>query len=167
MKLQTIVTLGFFMWRHIKPIFASHHTCDHLVGFLLPQTGMGKYNKIPQNFLFSSYHNARLQPSYKILAHTLLKFEILLQSKSKITACFVVFIDTGSYKRKPSGKEKSCVYCCALHHANPLFTIVIGQKLFMYMWIAFERVYKMTAKGRWYFKEWDTSAQLLKKNYLS
>ena len=55
--------------------FASHHTRDRHVGFLTPQAGMGKYNKMSQNFLFSSYHNTKLQPSDEnISTHTRLKF---------------------------------------------------------------------------------------------
>ena len=56
--------------------FASHHTRDRHVGFLSPQTGIGKYNKMSQNFLFISYHNTKLQPSDKDISthtHTRLK----------------------------------------------------------------------------------------------
>ena len=52
--------------------FASHHTHDRHVGFLSPQSGIVKHNKMSQNFLFSSYQNTKLQPSDKnIVAHTL------------------------------------------------------------------------------------------------
>ena len=51
--------------------FVSRHTHDCHVGFLSPQAGVEIYNKMSENFLFSSYHNTKLQPSEKILAHTL------------------------------------------------------------------------------------------------
>ena len=46
----------------------------------------------------------------RLLIHTQLKFQILLQSKSKIPAFFVVFLHTGPYKRKPRSGAKSFVY---------------------------------------------------------
>ena len=54
--------------------------------------GIGKNNKISHYFLISSYHNTKLRPSDKIIKiHTRLKFQILLQSKSKVPVFFVVF----------------------------------------------------------------------------
>ena len=47
--------------------FASHLTRDRHVGFLSPQSGIRKYNKMSQNFLFSSYHYTKLQQSDKIV----------------------------------------------------------------------------------------------------
>ena len=35
--------------------FACNHTRDRHVGFQTPHAGMGEYNKMSQNFLFSSY----------------------------------------------------------------------------------------------------------------
>ena len=58
--------------------FASHLTRDRHVGFLLPQSGIGKYNQMPQNLLFSLYHYTKLQPNDKnINTHTRLKSQIL------------------------------------------------------------------------------------------
>ena len=57
---------------------ASHHTHDRLVVFQSAQDGIGKNNKMFHNFLFSSYHITKLQPSDKsISTHTRLKFKIL------------------------------------------------------------------------------------------
>ena len=83
------------MWRHIKPILQVNHTDDLHVGFLFPQFGIWKHNKISHE-IFSSYHNTILQlmSCKNISAHTYMKFEILLGSKSKIAACFVVFLHT-------------------------------------------------------------------------
>ena len=39
--------------------FASHHTHDRHVGFLLARQGKGKRNKMSRYFLFSSYHNTK------------------------------------------------------------------------------------------------------------
>ena len=50
-----------FMWRHIKP----SHVCDRHVRFLITWNGIGKYNKMFRYFLFSSYHNTKLQLSDK------------------------------------------------------------------------------------------------------
>ena len=40
--------------------FASHHSRDRHVGFLLAWNGKGKHNKMSRYFLFSSYHNTKL-----------------------------------------------------------------------------------------------------------
>ena len=54
--------------------FASHRIRDRHDGFFSPQAGIGKYNKMSQNFLFSSYNNTELQPIDKnISIHTRLK----------------------------------------------------------------------------------------------
>ena len=50
-----------FMRHHNQADFASHHTRDRHVGFLLVRAGIGKHNKMSQNFVFSSYHNTKLQ----------------------------------------------------------------------------------------------------------
>ena len=55
--------------------FACHLTRNRHVGFLSPQSGIGKYNQMSQNFLFSSYDKTKLQPSdNNISAHTQVKF---------------------------------------------------------------------------------------------
>ena len=102
--------------------FASHHTHDRQVGFLFPQSGIGKLNKMSKNFSFSLYHNTKLQLSNNnISTYTQCKFKILLRSKSKITGCFVVFFCTPHCtKRKPRSGYQSCPYKCAPRHANPL-----------------------------------------------
>ena len=75
---------------------------------------MERYRKIQQNFLFSSYHNTKLQQNDKnISTHTLLEFQVFLWSKLKVQAFFVVFLYTTSYK-------KSCAYGCVPRRANPL-----------------------------------------------
>ena len=51
--------------------FASHCTFDRHVRFLRPWRGIGKHKKMSRNFLFSSYHNTKLQPCDKnISTHT-------------------------------------------------------------------------------------------------
>ena len=40
--------------------FASYHTCDRSVGFLLAWNSIGKHNKMSRYFLFSSYCNSKL-----------------------------------------------------------------------------------------------------------
>ena len=60
-----------FMLRHTKPviIFATAMLVSSL------QSGIGKYNKMSHYFLFSSYHNNKLQLSDKnIKTYTQLKF---------------------------------------------------------------------------------------------
>ena len=57
--------------------------------------------------LFSSYHNTKLRPSDKnIKAHTLLKFQILLLSKSEEKAGFVVFLYTAPYRKETKEQGK-------------------------------------------------------------
>ena len=59
-----------------------------------------KYNQISQDFLFSSYHNTKLQLNDKnIRAHTQVKFKILLWSESKMIAYFIVFLQKETKER--------------------------------------------------------------------
>ena len=59
-------------------------------------------------FLFSSYHNTKLRPrDNNTKRHTRLKFQILLLSKSKVTAGFVVFLHTAHYKKGNQGAGQS------------------------------------------------------------
>ena len=73
-----------------------------LVSFPHMQSGIGKHNKMSQNFSFSLYHNTKLQLSDKnISTHTQMKFKILLWSESKIIARFiVVFLHTMLLKKE-------------------------------------------------------------------
>ena len=79
------------------------HTCDHHVGFLSPQSGTRKHNKMSQNFSFSSYHNTKLQLSdMKIGIHTLgWNLNSCYEVKLKITVCFVVFPHAAVQKGNP------------------------------------------------------------------
>ena len=62
----------FFILKSYQANFASSHTCDRHVGFLLPCDGTGKNNKIIHSFLSSSYTTL---PNYnwvtRILVHIL------------------------------------------------------------------------------------------------
>ena len=103
--------------------FASHHTRDRHVGFLFPQSGIVKHNKMSQNFSFSSYQNTKLQVSDKnISTHTWVKFKSCYEVNQ--IACFVVFLHTLLYKRKPNGIAKSCAYRCVSRRANPLYSAI-------------------------------------------
>ena len=81
---------GFRVKSH-QANFACHHTRDRHVGFLSIRIGIGKQNKMSQNFLyFSSYHNNKLQLSDKnISTHTQLQYLFLPRSKSNVPAVFV------------------------------------------------------------------------------
>ena len=58
--------------------FTSHRPRDRHVGFLSPQSGIGKHNKKSQNFSFIICYNTKLQLSDKnISSHTRVEFEIL------------------------------------------------------------------------------------------
>ena len=60
-----------FIWHPLKPIFTSHYTRDRHVGCLFTWSGIGKYHKMCHYFLFSSYHNNKLQLKNKnISTHT-------------------------------------------------------------------------------------------------
>ena len=88
--------------------FASHHTAtgDHHVGFTVHGLVLENTTKCPRT-VFSSYHNTKLQPSDKnINTHIQLKFQILWWSKSKIAACFVVFLYTMMYQKEPKGRKE-------------------------------------------------------------
>ena len=60
--------------------FASHHVRDRHVGFLFARSGIGKYKKISRYFLFSSYHNTKLQLSDKNINQHTYSVEILTPS---------------------------------------------------------------------------------------
>ena len=52
--------------------FASHHTRNRHVGFLLAWYGIEKHSKMSQNFLFTSNYNTKLEQGDKnIRTHTL------------------------------------------------------------------------------------------------
>ena len=57
--------------------FASHHTCDHHVGFLFALPSIKKHNKMSHNCLFSSHHNTKSQLSDKVIStHTSVEISI-------------------------------------------------------------------------------------------
>ena len=51
---------GFYVISY-QSKFASHHTRDCHVDFLFTRSSIGEYNKMSRYFLFSSYHNTKLQ----------------------------------------------------------------------------------------------------------
>ena len=105
--------MGFHVTSY-KANFSSHPTRDHHVGFLLH--GIGKCNKMSCYFLYSSNHITKLLPSDKnIKTHTQLKFQILLWSKSKVTAGFVAFLYTAPYKMETRRWGK--IVCVKVHTA--------------------------------------------------
>ena len=72
-------------------------TRNHHVGFLFPQSGIGKHNKMSWNFKFSSYHNTKLQLRDKNIRHKLWwNLKSCHGSKSKIAACFFMFFSRKS-----------------------------------------------------------------------
>ena len=92
--------------------FASPPTRDRHVGFLSPQSGTEKYNQMSQNFLFSSYHYTKLQPSDKnILAHTFgWNFKSCYEVNPKWQRVLFFFSIPRCTKRKPGSGAKSCAY---------------------------------------------------------
>ena len=88
--------------------FASHHTCDRHVGFLLVtfylvHTTIPNYNRVT-----------------RILAHTLGgNFKSFCEVNQKFK-CFLFFSLPVNTKRKPGCGAKSCAYRSAPRHANPL-----------------------------------------------
>ena len=67
--------IGGFHVTSYQADFASHRTFDRYVGFFSVWRGIQKHKKMPQNFLFSSYHDTKLQPSDKNNStHTHMKF---------------------------------------------------------------------------------------------
>ena len=90
-------------------------------------TGIGKYNKMSCYFLFSSYHNTKLRLSdNNSKTHTWLKFQILLYSKSKVTAGFVVFLHTAPYKKETKERGKVMRVYVLQHRVNPLYSNAIA-----------------------------------------
>ena len=112
---------AFFMWRHIKPILhVIPLATAMLVSFCIARY-IRKYNKMSPYFLSSSYHNTKLRASNKnIKTLTRLKFQILLWTKSEVTADFVVFLHTLQYKKETRSETKSCAYRCVPRRANSL-----------------------------------------------
>ena len=133
---------------------SSYNTIDRHDGFLSLQASMGKCKTKPktktkqnkrkqthkqknaQNFLFSSYHNTKLQPSDKnISTHTRLNYLILLKSESKITACFVhVFHCAAQYEKetRERGKIERMYWCMC--NSLLFFTLQYASWLRMYKW---------------------------------
>ena len=70
-RLTAVIIEGFHVTSY-QANFASHLTRDRHVGFLSPQSSIGKYNKMSQNFLFSSYHCTNYNRVTRLLAHTLI-----------------------------------------------------------------------------------------------
>ena len=108
--------------------FASPRPRDRHVGFLSPQSGIGKHNKMPQNFSFSLYPNTKLQLSDKnISLHTWVKFEILLWRESKITVRFPYAVQKGNQ----GAGQTSCAYKYVPRGANPLHVgrLISGQNV--------------------------------------
>ena len=122
------VQWGFHMTSY-RANFASHHTCDCDVGFLLAWDGIWKCNKMFHNFLLSSCHIIKLQPSDRnISTHILLKFQILSYSKSEVQSLFVVFLLTALYKRKPRDVAELCTRMRVPRRANSLYDKREGER---------------------------------------
>ena len=87
--------------------FASHHTCNRSVGFFSAQGGIWKYSKMSHYFLSSLFYTTKLKLRDKnITTHTRLKFQILIWSKSKETAFFVVFLYTVPHRKETKGRDR-------------------------------------------------------------
>ena len=74
-------TIEGFRMKSYQANSANHHTCDCHVGFLFPQSTIGKHIKMSQNFSFSLHHKTKLQPKDNNISthtHTRVKFKILL-----------------------------------------------------------------------------------------
>ena len=108
--------------------FASHHTCDCHVGFLLAWRGIGKHNKMPHYFYLVHTTISNYNRVTKISAHTPVgNFKSFCEVNQKFKHfcfffVFLFFLYTTPYKRKPNGKAKSCAYICAYHIVQTLYS---------------------------------------------
>ena len=102
----TIWIEGFHVMSY-RANFASHHTRDSHVGFLCTRSGIGKYNKMSRYFLFSSYHNTKLQLSDKNTLGG--NFNSFCEINQKFKHFFIFSIPRYT-KRKPSSGAMSA-YC--------------------------------------------------------
>ena len=88
--------------------------------FLFPQSGIGKHNKLSQNFSLSSYHNTKLQLSVtRILAHTLGWNSKSCMMWIQNTCNSMFFPIPCCTKRKPR-RGQNHVHMCVPHRENPL-----------------------------------------------
>ena len=96
--------------------FASHRTFDRHVGFLSAWRGIiRKHKKMPQNFLFSSYHNTKLQLSDKNISTHAHSHEIFILNPTKQRGLLFFSIPRNT-KRKPRSGEKLCVHLGAFRY---------------------------------------------------
>ena len=108
------------MWHHIKPILQVIALATVML-ISTPHSLVLPWNttKCPRTFYLDYIIIPNFNWVTRILAHTWVKFEVLLWSESTIIAYFVVFSIPCCTKRKPRSGVKSFAYECVLRHANP------------------------------------------------
>ena len=117
-------TIKGFQVTSYQANFASHHTHNRHVGFLLAWRGIGKYNK-----MFRYFFLVNTIPNYnsviRILAHTLGgNFESFCEVNQKLKH-FLFFSIPHHSKRKPGGRAKSRAYRYIPRRPNPLYAIEV------------------------------------------
>ena len=105
---------GFFSTSY-QANFASHHTRNRQVGFLLAWHGIGKCSKMFRYFLFNTtIPNYRPNSVTRILAHTLSgNFESFCEVNQKFKRLLLLLLLISiprHTKRKPGGGPKLCPY---------------------------------------------------------
>ena len=116
-----------FMWHHdIMPILKVIILVTTMLVSSLHTMVLENTTKCPIAFHLICIIILNYNWVTRILAHTLrwnLKscYKVL---KSKITTCFVVFLNTTLYKEETKEWTSICAYKCVPHHANPLLRIL-------------------------------------------
>ena len=103
--------------------FASHLTRDCHVGFLSPQSGIGKYNQMFQNFYLVHISIPSYDRKTRILAHTLgWNLESCCEVNPKYQRVLSFFSIPIYTKRKRGSGAKSCANRCGRvpRRENPL-----------------------------------------------
>ena len=105
--------------------FASHHTCDHHVGFLFAWPSIEKHNKMFWNFYLGQTMITNYNYATKIL-HLKKIFENIdsLNPGMKKIRSDSVFCWFSVYRTVQNGNQgawQNHVHVCVSRHANPLF----------------------------------------------
>ena len=100
--------------------FATHHTCDRHASFLFAWEDIGKSNKIFHNFLFSTYHITKLQPSGKNITTHSLKIATLHEVNPKLSVFLLFFSIPCCQMETKRCCHTLCACKCVPRRANPL-----------------------------------------------
>ena len=101
--------------------FASHHTRDRHVGFLLALHGIGKHNKMSRYFLLSSYHISKLYRYGKNIRTHTGNFISFCEVNQKFMRFFFFFSLCCTIQKENLAAEQNCVRIVAYRIMQTLY----------------------------------------------